>query len=164
MSDLTLDTAAKVPEAAPRTPPVSQIGLVGWLRANLFSSWINTAVTLVLLYLVARWAISFIDWAFVNAVWSVPNNQTQVCRDLKGTGACWAVIAEKHRFILFGTYPFEEHWRPALCVLLFIGLYIVSALRRFWRKELALVWIGTLTLIGDRKSTRLNSSHANISY
>jgi general L-amino acid transport system permease protein len=78
----------------------------------------------------------------------VENNQTQVCRDMKGTGACWAVIAEKHRFILFGTYPFEEHWRPALCVLLFIGLYVVSAMRRFWRKELALVWIAVLTLIG----------------
>ena len=28
--------------------------------------------------------------------------------------------------------------------LLFIGLYVVSAMRRFWRKELALIWIGTL--------------------
>jgi general L-amino acid transport system permease protein len=149
MSDITLDTAvAKAPEAAPRTPPLSQIGLVGWLRANLFSSWINTAVTLLVLYFVVRWAIGFIEWGIVNAVWSVENNQTQVCRDMKGTGACWAVIAEKHRFILFGTYPFEEHWRPALCVLLFIGLYVVSAMRRFWRKELALVWIAVLTLIG----------------
>ncbi len=149
MSDITLDTAiARTPEAAPRTPPAREIGLVGWLRANLFSSWINTAVTLLVLYFVVRWATGFIEWAVVNAVWSVENNQTQVCRDLKGTGACWAVIAEKHRFILFGTYPFEEHWRPALCVLLFIGLYVVSAMRRFWRKELALVWIGVLTLIG----------------
>ncbi len=149
MSDITLGTAvATAPEAAPRTAPLSQIGLVGWLRANLFSSWINSAVTLLLLYFVARWAIGFVEWGIINAVWSVENNQTQVCRDLKGVGACWAVIAEKHRFILFGTYPFEEHWRPALCVLLFIGLYAVSAMRRFWRKELALVWIATLTLIG----------------
>jgi general L-amino acid transport system permease protein len=149
MSDIALDPAvAKVPEAAPRTAPISQLGLVGWLRANLFSSWINSAVTLLVLYFVVRWAIGFVEWGIVNAVWSVPNNQTQVCRDLKGTGACWAVITEKHRFILFGTYPFEEHWRPALCVVLFVGLYIVSAMRRFWRKELALVWVGVLTLIG----------------
>src|SRR4051794_17325693 len=149
MSDLTLETAAaKVPEAAPRTPPASQIGLVAWLRANLFSSWLNSAVTLLVAYLVIRWAIGFVEWGVVNAVWSVPNNQTQACRDLKGIGACWAVITEKHRFILFGTYPYEEHWRPALCVLLFVGLYIVSAMRRFWRKELVLVWVATLTLIG----------------
>jgi general L-amino acid transport system permease protein len=149
MSDIALDPAVVPPPAAPaRTAPLSQIGLVGWLRANLFASWLNSAVTLLVLYLVVRWAIGFVDWAFVNAVWSVDNNQTQACRDLKGTGACWAVITEKHRFILFGTYPFEEHWRPALCILLFIGLYIVSAMRRFWRKELALVWVGVLTLIG----------------
>ena len=149
MSDITLRTAvATAPEAAPRTAPLSHIGLVGWLRANLFPSWINSAVTLLLLYFVARWAIGFVEWGIINAVWSVENNQTQVCRYLKGVGACWAVIAEKHRCILFGTYPFEEHWRPALCVLLFIGLYAVSAMRRFWRKELALVWIATLTLIG----------------
>jgi general L-amino acid transport system permease protein len=148
MSDITLNVTSKVAEAAPRTAPISQIGFVGWLRANLFSGWLSTAVTLALGYFIIRWAIGFVDWAFVNAVWSVPNNQTQACRDLRGVGACWAVITEKHRFILFGTYPFEEHWRPALCVALFVGLYVVSAMRRFWRKELALIWAATLAAIG----------------
>ncbi|WP_043360287.1 amino acid ABC transporter permease [Belnapia sp. F-4-1] len=148
MSDITLNASAKVAEAAPRSAPISQVGFVGWMRANLFSGWLSTAVTLLLAYMIVRWAIGFVDWAFINAVWSVPNNQTQACRDLRGTGACWAVITEKHRFILFGTYPYEEHWRPALCIALFVGLYIVSAMRRFWRKELALIWVGVLTLIG----------------
>jgi general L-amino acid transport system permease protein len=149
MSDITLNSAvAKVPEAAPRTPPASQIGLAGWLRANLFSSWVSTAVTLALAYLIVRWAVGLFEWGVVNAVWSVPDNQTQACRDLKGTGACWAVIAEKHRFMLFGTYPYEQHWRPALVCLLFVGLYVVSAMRRFWRWELAIVWAAVLTLIG----------------
>jgi general L-amino acid transport system permease protein len=151
MSDITLTTAvAGVPgdTSAPRSPPISEIGLIGWLRANLFSSWLSTAVTLALGYLIVRWGIGFVEWGVVNAVWSVPNNQTQACRDLRGAGACWAVITEKHRFILFGTYPYEEHWRPALVCLLFVGLYTVSATRRFWRKELAYVWIATLTVIG----------------
>ena len=152
MSDLTLESAvARAPEAAPRTPPVSQMGLAGWLRANLFSSWLNTAVTLLLAYLVIRWAVGFAEWAFVNAIWSVPvqggQPQTQACRDLAGAGACWAVITEKQRFILFGTYPYEEQWRPALAVLLFIALYVVSAMRRFWRRELALIWIVALAAI-----------------
>ena len=116
MSDITLATAAKVPEAPPRTAPLAEVGVIGWARANLFSGWISTAVTLALAYFIIRWSISFIDWAVINAIWSVPDNQTQACRDAHGTGACWAVITEKHRFILFGTYPYEEHWRPALCV------------------------------------------------
>lgn len=153
MSDITLTTAAaKVPEAAPRTPPVSQIGMLAWLRMNLFSSWISTAVTLLLIYLLARWAIGFVNWAFVNAIWAVPSvngqPQTQACRDLAGSGACWAVITEKHRFMLFGTYPYEEHWRPFLVCLLFVGLYIVSAMRRFWNWRLIPIWAVTLTVIG----------------
>jgi len=148
MSDIALNDVPKAAEASRRAPPLAQMGLIGWARTNLFSSWLSTAVTLVMAYLVIRWTIGFVEWGFINAIWSVPNNQTQACRDMKGTGACWAVITEKHRFILFGTYPYEEHWRPALCILLFIGLYIVSAMRRFWRKELALVWVGTLTVIG----------------
>ena len=132
MSDITLNTAAGSPEAAPRSPPVSQIGPIAWLRTNLFSSWLSTAVTLALAYLLVRWAIGFAEWAFVNAVWSVPvangQAQTQVCRDLRGTGACWAVITEKHRFMLFGTYPYDEHWRPALVCVLFVGLYVLLSL------------------------------------
>jgi general L-amino acid transport system permease protein len=119
---------------------------------NLFGSWLSTAVTLVLAYLIVRWTIGFVEWAFINAVWSVPMQgnqpQTGVCREMKGVGACWAVIAEKHRFILFGTYPFEEHWRPALVCVLFVCLYIVSAMRRFWNWTLIPIWAGTLTLIG----------------
>ncbi|MDB5314517.1 MAG: amino acid transporter permease [Rhodospirillales bacterium] len=148
-SDTTL-TPVTIP-AAPieaRNAPISVVGPVAWARANLFSGPVSTAVTLALGYLIIRWAIGFIDWAFINAVWSVPNNQTQACRDARGVGACWAVVTEKHRFILFGTYPYEEHWRPALACVVFVGLYIVSAMRRFWRKELALIWIAALTTIG----------------
>ncbi|MDO9501233.1 amino acid ABC transporter permease [Falsiroseomonas sp.] len=152
MSDVTLNAATANPEAAPRTAPVVSTGPVAWLRANLFSSWINTAVSLVLAYLLIRWTIGFIDWAFINAIWTVPVQgnipQTQACRELEGAGACWAVIGEKHRFILFGTYPYEEHWRPLLVCALFIALYVVSAMRRFWSWVLIPIWIGTLTVIG----------------
>ncbi len=153
MSDITLNTAAAgVPEAAPRGAPITVVGPIAWARQNLFGSWWSTAVTLLLAYLIVRWTIGFVEWAFLNAVWEVPvvngQAQTQACRDIKGVGACWAVINEKHRFILFGTYPFEEHWRPALVCLLFVGLYIVSAMRRFWNWTLVPIWAGTLTLIG----------------
>jgi len=156
MAEITAEATAPrdVPAspAEPRRPPILAVGPLAWLKANLFSSWISTAVTLALVYLLVRWAIGFVDWAFVNAIWSVPvtaqGPQTQACRALDGAGACWAVITEKHRFILFGTYPYEEHWRPALCILLFIGLYIVSAMRRFWRPVLGLIWLVTLVLIG----------------
>jgi general L-amino acid transport system permease protein len=137
---------------ARRAPPIATTGAVAWARQNLFGSWMSTAVTLVLGYLILRWTIGFIDWAFLNAIWQVPvvngQAQTAACREIKGVGACWAVITEKHRFILFGTYPYEEHWRPLLVCALFVGLYVVSAMRRFWNWRLIPIWLGTLTLIG----------------
>ncbi len=150
MSDFTLGSMPAT--EARRAPPIATTGLVAWARMNLFSTWLSTAVTLLLAYLLTRWTIGFIDWAFLNAIWSVPvvngQAQTAACREIKGVGACWAVITEKHRFILFGTYPYEEHWRPLVVCFLFVGLYIVSALRRFWNWQLIPIWLGTLTLIG----------------
>jgi general L-amino acid transport system permease protein len=133
-------------------PPAGTTGPVGWLRANLFGAWWSTAVTLLLGWLVLRWAWGLIDWGVVHAVWSVPQTaqggpDPARCRALQGAGACWAVIGDKARFILFGQYPYAAQWRPELCVVLFIALYAVSASRRFWRRELGLVWLGVLALI-----------------
>lgn len=147
----TAEGARFVPKEG-RAPPVAMTGPIAWVRQNLFGGWLSSAVTLLLIYLIVTRAWSFIDWAFINAIWSVPSTpagpDTRACRALDGAGACWALISEKHRFILFGTYPFDQHWRPALVVVLFVALYVVSAMKRFWRKELALIWLATLSLIG----------------
>jgi general L-amino acid transport system permease protein len=143
---------------APSLPIESRVapagaGAVAWLKENLFATWLSTAVTLALGYVIVRVVVAFAVWALFNAVWTVPYSangiaQTGVCQAVKGTGACWAVIADKYRLILFGRYPYDEQWRPALVVLIFIALYAVSAIRWFWRKELALIWIGALTVVG----------------
>jgi general L-amino acid transport system permease protein len=114
---------------------------VSWLRANLFSSWPNALATLAILWLAWLLVPPFVQWAFVDAVWSAPDSRP--CR-AEGAGACWALIAEKHRFILFGTY----HWRPGLGILVLVALYVASALRRFWAPRLALAWVAGLALIG----------------
>jgi general L-amino acid transport system permease protein len=141
-------SVAGVPEAALRGPASARTGLQAWLRANLFSSWVSGAITLLLVVLIVRAFIGVLQWGVLNAIWWVPDSQTLACRALRGAGACWAVVTEKHRFILFGTYPFEDQWRPALAILVFIGLFAASAIRRFWRKELLLIWLGALTVIG----------------
>src|SRR6201987_5655324 len=87
-----------------------------WLRTNLFSSIFSSIITLVLIFLLAKMLFSLAQWGIWNAIWSVPGNNTSACRALRGVGACWAVIPEKIRFILFGTYPFDQQWRPALAV------------------------------------------------
>jgi general L-amino acid transport system permease protein len=123
------------------------------MRANLLTNWWSTAITLVLAYVILRVVVSLFAWGVLHAIWTVPYGptgiaDTTICQNAKGYGACWAVFPDKYRLILFGRYPYDEQWRPALVVLLFIGLYVVSAMRRFWRKELALIWVATLTVIG----------------
>jgi general L-amino acid transport system permease protein len=121
---------------------------IGWLRANLFASISSSIVTLLLFFVLAKAFVGLAQWGFLNAVWSVPGSDTSACRAVRGLGACWAVIPEKLRFILFGTYPFDQQWRPALAMLAFIALFYVSSRRQWWRKELVLVWATALTLIG----------------
>ncbi|WP_158742204.1 amino acid ABC transporter permease [Acidisphaera sp. L21] len=143
---------AAIPNTSRARPPATVHGPVAWVKTNLFGSWLSSLATIVFGILLIRWAIGFFDWAILHAVWSVPEGangpDVSACRDAKGVGACWAVIGEKYRFILFGRFPYDLQWRTALVIVLFIALYAVSAWRRFWRKELLLVWVATLVVIG----------------
>ncbi len=139
--------------ATERAPPgVGSTGPIGWVRKNLFGSVPSAVVTIALAVLLSLWAAKFFQWGVLNAVWYVPDlgnaTDTGPCRAVQGTGACWAVVTDNYRIMLFGRYPFDEQWRPAITVLLFVGLYVASGIRRFWRKELLAVWAVTLVVIG----------------
>jgi general L-amino acid transport system permease protein len=153
MSQSAATASEHVPTAAREQIKIPGLGPWAWARANLFGSWWSTAITLALGYLILRVVFGLVEWGLVYAIWSVPYSDagvpdTSVCQNAKGIGACWAVIADKYRLILFGRYPYDEQWRPLIAVLLFIGLYAVSAMRRFWRKSLILIWIGVLAAVG----------------
>jgi len=98
---------------------------------------LNAALFLFILFL--GW--KFLDWAVVRAVWQP---DPQACR--AASGACWGFIVEKHRLIAFGTYPYEEHWRPALSSVLLIALWILTAVvQRWW---VVATWVAGLVVIG----------------
>src|SRR5215813_5607919 len=122
--------------------------LLRWLRANLFASIPSTITTLLLAFLIAKMLLGLVKWGILDAIWRVPGNDTAACRAARGIGACWAVIPEKYRFILFGTYPFDEQWRPALATLVFILLFYLSSRPSLWRRELVFIWLGALALVG----------------
>lgn len=124
--------------ARPTTP------LRASLQSRLFSSWPNTAVTLLLVAL-ALWLVPpFLDWALFRAVW-LPKDSA-LCRS-EGAGACWAFVVDKYRFILFGTYPAEQQWRPTCVIALLLGLYASSARLRGFASRLAAAWAAAIPLI-----------------
>ena len=112
---------------APEPPPASEVGVLGWLRANLFSSIWNSVLTLVALY--AIWlALSHLFPWFAHAVWHADSYAQcrQIVSDTWGpdaSGACLAVIRERWKQFLFGFYPVESYWRPTLAfVLMFVAM------------------------------------------
>ena len=134
-------TAQTFQVIAPRPAPVASEGFVPWIRSNLFGDWLTGLTTVligaVLLYLIPQ----ILSWALFRASW-LPNYEA--CK-VHGVGACWGVIAEKHRLILFGRYPFEEQWRPLVATLLMLGLLAASCTRAFWRRWLVILWVIVLT-------------------
>lgn len=126
---------------APRPSPVAQSGPLVWLRRNLFADWRSTLTTLFVFGLLLWLLPGLWRWAVAGAVFSA---DAQACQAARGSGACWGVISEKYRIILFGRYPYDEQWRPLVATLLVIGGLVVSCMRAFWKPWLALLWVAVL--------------------
>jgi len=117
--------------------------MIAALRKTLFGGWVSSIVTVLLALVLWRGAAGLLDWAVVrgHGFGATP----AMCR--ADGGACWAVIGEKYRFILFGRYPYEAQWRPAIVIGVFLALFGVSAFRACWRPMLGLVWVGALAIV-----------------
>ena len=127
---------------APRPAPVNTEGPLAWVKANLLADWKTSLATLVIGGVLLWLAPQILNWAIVKAVWAA---DYQLCR-ADGAGACWGVITEKYRIIIFGRYPFEEQWRPLVATLLLTALLVASCIRMFWRVWLPLLWLLVLAV------------------
>lgn len=107
------------------------------LREDLFGGPLRSLVTLGLLAAVAFLLLRLLDWGVVRAVF---RPDAEACRAGDMVGACWGVVTEKFRPLLFGRYPYALQWRPGLAVLLVLALLAFSAWPRSWRPWLVGVW------------------------
>ena len=115
-----------------------------WIHRRLFSSVANTVITILLAWLALMLVPATVDWLVFSAV--LDADGTRACRAIDN-GACWALIVDRHRLILFGLYPYDEQWRPLIVVALFLALIGVSCSRRFWNLRLIPIWIvGIVTI------------------
>jgi len=72
-------------------PPSSEVGVVGWLHHNLFSSKVSGVVTIVLSLILVVSAYLALQWVLY--------------------GARWDVVTENMRLFLVGQYPKDQIWR-----------------------------------------------------
>lgn len=131
-----LKAAAGAPEAIV-APPGGAGGPLAWARKNLFGSVRDGIITVVLGAVLLYLLWGFLQWGLFGATWSAESAAT--CRANPG-GACWAYLFEKAPFMLYGTYPFEERWRPTIVSLLIIFMLVASCDRRLWNWRMGAMW------------------------
>jgi general L-amino acid transport system permease protein len=126
---------------APRMP-----GALAQMRARLFASPGAAAVTLILAGLLGWAGWQLLQWAVAHAV-TAPDYDA--CK-AAAHGACWGFVAEKWRLILFGRYPYEAQWRPALATGAVLAMLLLSALPALWSRRgaraLAIGWIAAFAV------------------
>ncbi len=112
-------------------PPRTEVGLLGWLKKNLFSTWYNALLTILsmaFIYVVLR---GIITW---------------VVRDAR-----WEVVTTNFKVFMIGRYPVEEAWR----VLVSLGIVVFLAMLTWVfrkaegkaRRWLAIGWLLSFPLI-----------------
>jgi general L-amino acid transport system permease protein len=79
------------PPTVSSPPPIAQVGAIAWLRKNLFSSWFNTILTVILALLLGRTVIGLLTWAT--------------------TTAKWQIIPANLPLFFMGRYPISQGWR-----------------------------------------------------
>jgi general L-amino acid transport system permease protein len=103
--------------------PVRTSGAIAWAQKNLFSTPVDTILTLLgVLFLV--WIVPPMFGFFIgNAVG--PNGTVEQCR-MENAGACWAYISAEMEFFIYGFYDIPQHWRPN--IVFAVGAFLLVPL------------------------------------
>ena len=126
MSDTHAQTVAYVRDTmlSESEPPVTERGAIKWVRENLFSSWMNSILTILSLYIIYYVLSGILPW-LLNSVWDA--DSLAECREILAAqgltghdGACFAVITERWPQLMFGFYPSELYWRPVVAFVIFL--------------------------------------------
>jgi general L-amino acid transport system permease protein len=119
--------------------PVSSVGPVDWLQRNLFSSTLNTLLTLLAGYLLYLTIPPLVQWAFIDANWTGESKA-----DCTGNGACWVFVSVRLNQFIYGFYPDAEQWRVNSVLLLLLGLTVPLLIRKFPHK----IALGLFVVLG----------------
>jgi general L-amino acid transport system permease protein len=123
----------------PLAPPIERIGVLRWLKENLFNSPFNTVLTLLCLWLLWETIPPILNWAIFDA--TIGGESRDACTS---EGACWTFTKVRFGQFMYGFYPVAERWRVNLAFIILILAAIPLFIRGFRHKlavALALVFV-----------------------
>ena len=100
------------------------------IRERFFYSSQATGITVVACFVLALILWRLVDWAIVDAVFRADPNACY-----QASGACWGFVTEKWRLIIFGRFPYEEQWRPAVATTAILLMLVLSAWPSLWNRK-----------------------------
>ena len=112
------------------------IDLLRWMKSNLFSSSLNTLLTIISLWIIYVSVPPFIQWALLDANW-VGSSRDDCSRE----GACWVYIGFWFKQIMYGRYPETEVWRINVSYILLVGALIPLFISGFKHKGLLTLFL-----------------------
>ncbi len=147
-------------------PPSSEVGIVHWVRVNLFNTWYNVVGTVFSAALILYMGWFILDWAVLTAVWNAESFQDCLERYTgHPVGACWGFIDARFNQFMYGPYESTSYWRPNLVgILLFFGLLPIMFDKIPGRKIagplmlFTFPWVATALLHGPIEMTTLQST------
>ena len=109
-----------------RKPPVATTGILGWFRMNLFSNWVNSLISLFVLYILFQFIPWILNWTIFAADFKYNFNGEEIINremcsrvlDPETGGACWAIIYVRFYQFMYGFYPRDEVWRVNLSYIM----------------------------------------------
>jgi general L-amino acid transport system permease protein len=137
---------------APRPAPAQTRGLWRWIQTELLGTPLNILITLIILAALMWQVPQLVSWSWLQAV---VRPDADACQSARGMGACWGVVSEKYRLILFGRYPHAEQWRPLIATLGLLMLLVASCMRQCWHRGLVVGWVVGLMAFFGLMSGRL---------
>ena len=96
-------------------PPRTEVGVLGWLKKNLFGTWYDALLTVGSVAFISAVLYGVIKWALNSAKWGVVTTNTKV--------------------FMVGRYPYAEIWRIWASVGLFVVMAMVSLV--VWKREIS---------------------------
>lgn len=125
-------------------PPRRSSSPIRWARNNLFNTWYNTILTLVIGYLLVTNIVPVLNWLFLQASFSGTSPA-----DCVGEGACWVFVNQRLNFFIYGFYPDPLQWRVDIMFALLAITFVPQFIERFpGRRLIGVVGMVALLVFG----------------